>query len=63
MKKSLFIFVLLVQSVFTMNSAIADESFPGKTYRPGPDPIASRDAEIGGEISIYAHEYPKSFNY
>lgn len=43
--------------------AAADEQFPPKTYKAAPDPIASPDAEKGGELAIFGGQYSKSFNY
>lgn len=60
MKKALVVLMMML----TMSSlAIADEVFPKKDYTPSPDPIASPDAEIGGELSIFGGQYSKSFNY
>lgn len=42
---------------------VADDHFPAKTYTAKPDPIASPDAEIGGELAIFGGQYSKSFNY
>ena len=44
-------------------SANAQETFPRAEWRDEPSPLASPDATVGGEISIYAHQYPQSFNY
>jgi len=43
--------------------AISLETFPGKNWQNRPDPIASPDALVGGEIAIFAGQYPKSLNY
>jgi len=37
--------------------------FPGKEWKDAPNPLASPAAVVGGEMSIYVGEYPKSFNY
>ena len=60
MKK--IILVILFLSTFSV-SAFADEFFPKKEWADRPNPIASRDAEPGGKISIFAGQYPKSLNY
>ena len=60
MKKSL-VAVLLVISL--SGFAFCDQTFPQKGWTDKPNPLASPDAEIGGEISIFAGQYPKSFNY
>jgi microcin C transport system substrate-binding protein len=46
-----------------VSSACAEEVFPKEGWEDRPNPIASPDAYVGGEISIYGHQYPKSFNY
>ncbi|MBU4419876.1 MAG: extracellular solute-binding protein, partial [Proteobacteria bacterium] len=58
MKKIIFVLLL-----FTVTSAFADEMFPKNGWTDMPDPIASRNAVAGGEISIFAGQYPKSLNY
>lgn len=58
MKKLMAVLIFLL-AVF----ANADEQFPAKEWKDKPNPLASPDAEIGGEISIFAGQYPKSMNY
>jgi microcin C transport system substrate-binding protein len=41
----------------------AEELFPGKNWKPAPNPMASTLATVGGEISIYLGPSPKSLNY
>jgi len=41
----------------------AAQNFPGKDWKDSPNPLASRDATVGGEISVFAGQYPKSLNY
>jgi len=41
----------------------ATQVYPGPDWRDEPNPLASPDAIPGGEISIFAGQYPKSFNY
>ncbi|MDA1085779.1 MAG: extracellular solute-binding protein [Verrucomicrobia bacterium] len=43
--------------------ALAEQIFPGPDWKERPDPLASPDAEVGGQISIFAGQYPKSLNY
>ena len=43
--------------------AIGLETFPAKDWQDRSNPIASPDALIGGEIAIFAGQYPKSLNY
>lgn len=38
-------------------------TFPAKDWTKTANPIASEDAEVGGQVVIFAHQYPKSFNY
>jgi microcin C transport system substrate-binding protein len=49
--------------VLTATCCFADEHFPKKGWVDKPNPIASPDAEVGGDISIFAGQYPKSMNY
>ncbi len=44
-------------------SAWALDMYPPKDWQPLPNPIASPDAVVGGEISIFAGPSPKSLNY
>jgi len=53
--------VLLI--VLTCTSAFATGLFPRPGWRDEPNPYAGSDAEIGGEISLYLSQYPKSLNY
>ncbi|NKB24302.1 MAG: ABC transporter substrate-binding protein [Kiritimatiellae bacterium] len=57
--RSIFLFVLLTNTFLTH----AEQVFPPPTWKDQPNPLASPDAEIGGEISIFVAQYPKSFNY
>jgi microcin C transport system substrate-binding protein len=41
----------------------AEEVFPGPDWKDEPSPLASPFATPGGEVNIYAHQYPQSFNY
>ncbi|HMO51702.1 MAG TPA: extracellular solute-binding protein [Kiritimatiellia bacterium] len=42
---------------------LAETTFPGPEWKDEPSPLASPHAVPGGEVSIYAHQYPQSFNY
>src|SRR5436190_1673715 len=44
-------------------AAHADQVFPKEGWEDQPNPLASPDAVVGGEMSILGHQYPKSFNY
>jgi len=59
-KKTLSILVIL--SVAATYSP-ADEFFPKENWKDKPNPLASPDAKIGGEMSTYVGQYPKSLNY
>jgi len=43
-------------------SALGEE-FPADSWKDEPSPLSSPHAVPGGEINIYAHQYPQSFNY
>lgn len=53
----------LFMLVFLVASAVWGDSFPGPEWRDEPSPLASPHAVPGGEVNIYAHQYPQSFNY
>jgi microcin C transport system substrate-binding protein len=63
MKKHMLLSFFLMGLLATFSPAQSEERFPQKGYKPAPDPIASRDAEKGGTLSIFGGQYPKSFNY
>ncbi|MBW2570698.1 MAG: hypothetical protein JRE47_15395, partial [Deltaproteobacteria bacterium] len=64
MKNIIFILLFLTATVtVTVTSAFAGEMFPKKGWMDRPDPLSSQDAVTGGEISIFAGQYPKSLNY
>ena len=63
MKKLTITLSLLLGLLIFVTAVQSEEHFPRKNYKPGPDPIASRDAEKGGTLSIHGGQYPKSFNY
>ena len=41
----------------------ADESFPKPEWADAPNPLADSHAVVGGEISVFAGQYPRSLNY
>jgi len=43
--------------------AVSAEMFPGKNWADRPDPVAGALAVGGGQISIFAGQFPKSLNY
>ena len=57
-KKLIFILIL-----FLAAPSIAGELFPQKGWSDKPNFLASTEAVLGGEISIFAGQYPKSLNY
>ncbi len=44
-------------------AAAAQERFPAPDWQDRPNPLAASAALPGGSMTIYAGEYPKSFNY
>jgi microcin C transport system substrate-binding protein len=62
--KATQIFIIMAGLVLACAAAsFAEECFPKKDWQDAPNPLAAPAAAVGGEISIYAYEYPKSFNY
>ncbi|MBN1670284.1 MAG: ABC transporter substrate-binding protein [Kiritimatiellae bacterium] len=53
----------VVCALLLARCACAEELFPKPGWQDEPNPFASPDAVVGGEISISGHQYPKSFNY
>ena len=43
--------------------AMADDFFPPTNWVDRVSPLTSRRATVGGEMCIFAGQYPKSFNY
>ena len=41
----------------------AGEMFPGPDWRDAPNPLASANAQVGGELNTFAGPYPQSLNY
>ena len=58
MKKLIILLIILIS-----NAAFSDETFPPAGWTDRPNPLASPNAVAGGEISIFAGQYPKSLNY
>ncbi|MFO7494409.1 MAG: extracellular solute-binding protein [Desulfobacterales bacterium] len=58
MKPWLLIFPLLLAA-----AVAAAETFPDTGWRDRPNPLADPDAQVGGEISVYLGQYPRSLNY
>ena len=60
MTKSLPALLLLFSITLTLP---AEETFPKPGWHDQPNPLASPDAVPGGELSVFAFQCPKSFNY
>lgn len=58
MRKLTFLLIVLAST-----SAYATDFFPRPGWRDEPNPFASLDAQVGGQISLYLAQYPKSLNY
>ncbi|MFU8781167.1 MAG: ABC transporter substrate-binding protein, partial [Kiritimatiellia bacterium] len=59
MKKTIILLLCLASPV----RLLAQTSFPPDTWKDAPDPLASEQAEVGGNLISYAGQYPASFNY
>jgi len=57
--KHYIILFLLIGSISIAHA----QTFPSKDWQPKPDPVASPYAEKGGQLSIFAGQSTKSFNY
>ncbi len=53
----------VVLSLVLPCGSIFAEEFPEAGWEPSMSPLASEFAEPGGKISMYAAQFPKSFNY
>ena len=53
----------IVLLVLTPLIARSIETFPRQGWQDRPDPIAGSDAVMGGELAVFAGQYPKSLNY
>ena len=61
--KNRMLFILVFAFLMCALPALAAEEFPGGDWKDVPNPLASTEAVVGGEISIFAGQYPKSLNY
>jgi len=52
-----------ILALLTVTPLVAETVFPKPEWTDALDPLASEDAVVGGEISIFASQYPQSFNY
>ena len=56
--------IVLISLLFAIGPSLsADEFFPKEDWEDRPNPLASPEAKIGGEISVFAGQYPDSLNY
>ena len=55
--------ILMVALFFTGIFIYSDQLFPPEGWKDEPDPLASPDAEVGGEVVVFAGQFPQSFNY
>ena len=55
--------LLVALVVLTCTCAYAGQLFPKSGWKDESNPYASPDAQVGGEISLYLAQYPKSLNY
>ncbi|MBU0533230.1 MAG: extracellular solute-binding protein [Candidatus Omnitrophica bacterium] len=60
--KTIFL-LILITLFFAIAHSPADEFFPKDNWKDLPNPLASPNAKVGGEISIFAGQYSKSLNY
>ena len=57
---------MAISSLFLLASVrqtLGDETCPKPGWADRPNPLASADAVVGGELCVFAGQYPKSFNY
>ena len=59
----LWIYAPLLLLALTPTIARGTETFPKPGWQDRPNPIAGSDAVVGGEIAVFAGQYPKSLNY
>ena len=56
--------IILALAFFAFPSLVpAAEHFPKEGWKDAPNPLASVEAVVDGQISIFAGQYPKSLNY
>ena len=54
--------LLLLFCLIALRPLYAEEMFPKPDWQDSPNPIASPDANPGGEINVFIGQSPKSFN-
>ncbi|MCB1102561.1 MAG: ABC transporter substrate-binding protein, partial [Kiritimatiellae bacterium] len=63
MRNRLVLIGMLWGGLWGLSAGAADSSFPAPGWKDEPNPLASPHAYRGGNMNIYAGQYPKSFNY
>ncbi len=64
MKNAMQSLIVIFGLIFLLaGTAWGDQVFPEKTWKDRPDPLADENARVGGEISVFGGQYPKSLNY
>lgn len=64
MKRALKWLMLAAGLIFLVSGvALAEQIFPTPDWADRPDPLADENARIGGDISVFGGQYPKSLNY
>ena len=56
---------IIIAIVFFLCAGLSwgEDTFPKAGWKDRPDPIADENAWVGGEISVFGGQYPKSLNY
>jgi microcin C transport system substrate-binding protein len=54
---------LLWVSILLTPARAADEQFPKPEWQDAPNPAANSNAPSGGQLCVFAGQYPRSFNY
>lgn len=63
MRRYTGIVIALIVALAGAVTARADTWFPAQGWKDRPNPLASPHARVGGELSIFGGQYPKSLNY
>jgi microcin C transport system substrate-binding protein len=58
-----WIIIVMTIALTVVTTVPADTWFPAQGWKDRPNPLASSDARVGGELSIFGGQYPKSLNY
>jgi len=57
------IYIYGLAAILSSVTVRAESVFPESDWKDEPSPLASPHAVVGGEVNIYSHQYPQSFNY